>query len=145
MKVAKEAIPLQAYQMLGYAWYEKNDPEQTRRVYEKAHNAYPENAEMLKNYTVLTYETGNLLKAGRLFEKLYKLEGSKDKKTLYQASGVYYQSENYNEARRVLKELLSSKGKIEPRWYEDMIAICIQTKDWKHAEKWTNIFLKKTA
>jgi len=143
MKVAQEAIPLQAYQMLGYAWYEKKEPEQTRKVYEKAHKAYPTNAEMLQNYTILTYETGNLLKAGQLFEKLYRLKGSKDKKILYQASGIYYQSENFKEARRVLKELLTSKGKPEHRWYDDMIAICIELKDWKHAEKWAKIFLDK--
>jgi len=143
MKVAQEAIPLQAYQMLGYAWYEKKEPEQTRQVYEKAHKAYPKNEEMLQNYTILTYETGNLLKAGQLFEKLYILKGRKDKKILYQASGIYYQSENFKEARRVLKELLTSKGEPEPRWYEDMIAICIELKDWKNAEKWAKTFLEK--
>ena len=143
MKTAQEAIPLQAYQMLGYAWYEKKEPEQTRKVYEKAHKEYPKNAEMLQNYTILTYETGNLLKAGQLFEKLYRLKGSKDKKILYQASGIYYQSENFKEARRVLKELLTSKGEPEPRWYEDMIAICIELKEWKHAEKWAKTFLEK--
>ncbi len=142
MKVAIKAIPLQAYQMLGYAWYEKKEPEQTRKVYEKAHKAYPKNPEMLQNYTILTYETGNLLKAGQLFEKLYRLKGSTDKKILYQASGIYYQSENFKEARRVLKELLSSKNP-EPRWYEDMIAICIELKEWNHAEKWAKTFLEK--
>ncbi len=141
MAVAKEKIPLAAYQMLGYAWYEKGDAEKTRQMYEKAHFAYPANAEMLQNYTILTYETGDLNKAAKLFEQLYALKGKSDKKLLYQASGIYYQAENFKEAKRVLKQLLASKGKYNPKWYEDMIAICLELDDWKSAEKWSKRFL----
>ncbi|MEN8210100.1 MAG: tetratricopeptide repeat protein [Thermodesulfobacteriota bacterium] len=143
MKEATKPIPLPAYQMLGYAWYEKKEPEKTRQVYEKAHKAFPDNAEMLQNYTILTYETGNLLKAGQLFEKLYRLKGSTDKKILYQASGIYYQAENFKEAKRVLTQLLNSKGEKESRCYEDMIAICLELKDWLTAEKWAKTYLEK--
>ncbi len=143
MKMAKEAIPLSAYQMLGYAWYEKGKPEKTRQVYEKAHQSFPDNPEMLQNYTILTYETGRLNEAAKLFEKLYVLKGKVDKKLLYQASGIYYQAENFKEAKRILTQLLTFKGEPDPRWYEDMIAICLELKEWNQGEKWVRIYLEK--
>ncbi len=142
MAQATKPIPLPAFQMLGYAWYELGNPEQTREVYEKAHQTFPNNPEMLQNYTILTYETGRLNEAAKLFEKLYVLKGRSEKKLLYQASGIYYQAENLKEAKRILTQLLTLKGKPESRWYEDIIAICIELEEWRQAEKWAKIFLK---
>ena len=143
MAAASQPVPLPAFQMLGYAWYEKNEPEKTRQVYEKAHQAFPDNAEMLQNYTILTYETGNLKKAGKLFEELYRLKGSNSPEILYQASGVYYQAEQFEDAKRVLAQLLTSKAPKEPKWYEDMIAVCVALNDRPGIEKWVKVYLEK--
>ena len=141
MAAATQPIPLPAYQMLGHAYYQKKDFENTRKVFERGHKAFPDNAEMLQNYTILTYETGRLMEAAGLFEKLYRLKGKTDKKILHQAAGIYFQAENLKEAKRVLTELLTSGGELDPKWYEDMIALCVEQKQWKETEKWVKEFL----
>jgi tetratricopeptide (TPR) repeat protein len=143
MAVATEAIPLPAYQMLGHAYYQKKDTENTRKTFETAHKAFPDNTEMLQNYTILTYETGRLIEAAQLFEKLYRQKGKTDKKILHQAAGIYFQAENLTEAKRVLTELLTSGGELDLKWYDDMIALCVEQQQWKDAEKWAKEFLER--
>jgi len=143
MAQAKEPIPLPAYQMLGHAYYQKQDPENACKAFEAAHNAFPQNPEMLQNYAILTYETGRFVAAARLFEKLYALKGKSEKKILYQAAGMYFQAEKLQEAKRVLNELLTSEGEPNPKWYEDMIALCVDLEQWNDAEKWAKEFLER--
>jgi tetratricopeptide (TPR) repeat protein len=141
MAQAKEPVPLPAYQMLGHAYYQKQDREKARKTYEAAHGAFPKSEELLQNLSIITYETGHIKEAGGLFEKLYRLKGEKDKKLLYQAAQIYFQAENRNEAKRVLAELLSSGGEPDPKWYEDIIGLCVEQKQWSEAEKWALAFL----
>lgn len=143
MAAATEPIPLVAYQLLGHAWYQGGDKEKARQVYEEASKAFPKSAEMLQNYTILTYEAGRYNEAAGLFEKLYRLKGSADRKLLYQAAGIYFQAENLKDAKRVLTELLTSKGEPNSKWYEDMIALCIEQSQWKEAENWARVFLAR--
>lgn len=143
MAQAKEPIPLAAYQMLGHAYYQTKDLEKARKTFEEAHRAFPANAEMLQNLTVLTYETGRPKEAAGLFEKLYRLKGASDKKILYQAAGLYFQAEERAEAKRVLGELLVSGGEADPKWYDDMIALCVELKQWGEAEKWATVYLEQ--
>lgn len=143
MKSATEPIPLPAFQFLGHALYQMGDKENAHKTYAKAQGAFPENEEMLRNYTILTYETGHYNEAAHLFEKLYRLKGNADKKLLYQAAGIYFQAENLKDAKRVLNELLTSAGEQNPKWYEDMIAICLEQQLWQEAEKWARVFLSK--
>ncbi len=143
MAAAKEPIPLPAYKMLSHAWYQKGDKENTRQIFKKAYDAFPENIDMLTNYTVLTYETGHYVEAGQLFEKLFLAKGGSDWKILYQAAGIYFQAEELGEAKRVLTQLLTSQGEPEARWYEDMIALCIELQHWKEAETWAKKFLER--
>jgi len=141
MAAAIETIPLPAYQMLGYPGTRREIRKKPDRFMKKPTLLFQKYPEMLLNYTILTNETGDLNKAGKLFEKLYVLKGKSDKKLLYQASGIYYQAENFKEAKRVLTQLLASKGDYNPKWYEDMIAICLELNDWNQAEKWSKKFL----
>ncbi len=140
---AKETIPLPAFQMLGHAYYQNNDKNNAQKTYAKGHKAFPQNPEILQNYAILAYETGEYQNAGRLFETLYKLKGKADSKILYQAAGLYFQAEDMTNAKRVLGTLLSLGGKLDPKWYEDMIALCVGQKSWKEAEKWATQFLSR--
>ena len=142
MAVAQEKIPLPVYQMLGHSYYQKEDIENARKSYKSAFEAFPANAEMLQNFAILSYETERLTEAAGLFEKLYRLKGEKDKKVLYQAAGIFFQAEKLKDTKRILTELLTSGGELNPKWYEDMIALCIELKKWREAEKWATKFLE---
>ena len=142
MAVAQEKIPLPAYQLLGHSYYQKEDIENAKNAYKSAFEAFPGNTEMLQNYAILSYEAECLTEAAGLFEKLYRLKGKKDKKILYQAAGIYFQAEKLKKTKQILTELLTSGGDLNPKWYEDMIALCIELKKWREAEKWAAKFLE---
>jgi tetratricopeptide (TPR) repeat protein len=143
METAKEAIPIPAFQMLGHSYYQKNNKEKAREVFGMAHEAFPKNVEMLKNFAILTYDIGRLEEAAHLFEKLFELKGKTDSKILYQAAGLYFQAEALIEAKRVLNELLVSNSEPEMRWYEDIIAVCVELKEREAAEYWAKETLKR--
>ena len=143
MAAAQDAIPLPVFQMLGAAYYQNNDKTNAKKTYAEGHNAFPQNPEMLQNYAVLTYETGGFQAAARLFETLYRLRKGTDSNILYQAAGLYFQAEDLENAKRVLGTLLASGGPLDPKWYKDMIALCVEQKSWQDAEKWARKFLEK--
>ena len=137
MASATEEVPVPAFQMLGHAYYGKDDVENARKTFARGHEAFPESADILLNLAVLTYELGDREKeTARLFEKLYRLTGQTDPKYLYQAASLYFYSRELREAKRVLDQLLSSKHKAELKWYDDMIAICVELNQMGEAEKW---------
>jgi tetratricopeptide (TPR) repeat protein len=144
MGSATAEIPLPAFQMLGHAYYQKKDVTNAQRIFQRGHEAFPQDADMLLNLAVLTYELGNHEEeSARLFEKLYVLKGKSDPKLLYQASSLYFYAKRLTEAKRVLTQLLTSGVEPELRWYDDIIALCIELKQPAEAERWARETLQR--
>ncbi len=143
MKEAGEPIPLPAYQILARAWFEQNEIETAKKIYEKARKSFPKSQHLLRNLAILTYETGDLTKAGDLFEQLFFLEGSIDLSLLYQSAQIYFQAKEYKKSKKVFARLLGSKTQIKTEWIRDMISVCLCLDDLACAEQWTKKLLEK--
>ncbi len=144
MATATTEIPLPAFQMLGHAYYQKGDVENAQKAFGRAHEAFPQNPEILLNLAVITYELGDReSESARLFEKLYRLKDKTDPKLLYQAASLYFYAQELRDAKRVLHQLLTSKHKPELKWYDDMIALCVELDQMGEAEKWARATLER--
>lgn len=135
-----DPVPLVMYRMLGQFWYADNEAKnrlaESQEVFAAGHEAYPDDEGLLRNYAVITYESGQLGKAARLFEKFYGMSKDHDIKYLTYAAAAFYGAQNLTEAKRIFLRLINLVEKPESKWLESVIAICMEQKAPKEALKY---------
>jgi tetratricopeptide (TPR) repeat protein len=131
-----EEVPAVLYQMLATCWYFDDNLEETQKVYEKGHSAYPESEEILYNYAAISYELEEYKKAAQLFEELYDVKEEKDLDILYQAAVCYYAAEELKDAVRVFVKMIDLSEKPESSWFETIISIYMEQGNDDRAEEY---------
>ncbi len=129
-----ETIPEQVYLLLGVCWYFDKNIEEAIKVFKKAHEAYPENVDILKNYAAMLSEGGHHAEAAPLMEKVYDIIEKKDIKYLNFAVGSYYQAGKLSDAKRVLMRMIDISEKPDSKWFESIISICMEQDQLGEAE-----------
>jgi tetratricopeptide (TPR) repeat protein len=142
LDTAPEKAPLVVYMMLGHCWYQQGNRVEARKAFGKGHDAYPKDRDVLLNYAVLSYETEQFSEAGKLFEKLYRIKEQKERKILFQAAVAYYQGQDLKKAKGALAELLESGDEPDPKWFDMIISICVELKEWQEVERRIVDFLR---
>jgi cytochrome c-type biogenesis protein CcmH/NrfG len=127
--------------MLGHSYYQMERLKDARDAFGKGYEAYPEDPDVLLNYAVLTYEAEEFVKAGELFVRLYRMKEHAEGKLLFQGAVAYYQGEKLKDAKWLLAELLKRDEEADPRWYELIIAICVELEEWRDVERYIDDFL----
>jgi len=136
-----EEIPPVLYLMLGHTWYQQENLKEAKKAFKKGYEADPSDMNLLLNYAIACFETEEFLEAAPLFEKLYHQKEKKDSKYLNQAAAAYYQGEDLDGAKRVLKELVELPGDPKLLWYELLIQICMEREEMKEAEMYVKRYL----
>lgn len=136
-----EDIPTVLYLMLGHTWYQQENIKEAKKAFKKGYEADPGDMNLLLNYALTSFELEKFLEAAPLFEKLYRQKEKKDSKYLNQAAAAYYQGENLDEAKRVLKELIELPEEPKPVWYELLVQICMEREEMKEAEMYVKRYL----
>ncbi|MCJ2163384.1 MULTISPECIES: tetratricopeptide repeat protein [unclassified Pseudodesulfovibrio] len=141
MEQAEEAIPPQAYLMLGGAQYRKGDREQAFKVFLKGLDAYPDNVELARNSAVACYELGRYADAGRLFEKTYALKSPPESVLLFHAGSAYYSGGEYAAAAKVMARLLAVDKNPKKEWVRLAVHAHLEAKQFKRAESMLHTYL----
>ncbi|MCP4107830.1 MAG: tetratricopeptide repeat protein [Desulfobacteraceae bacterium] len=128
---------------LGNTWYLEGNLKKASEVYEKGHALHPDSFLLCTNLAVVSYEIGNYIKAGQMFEKAYKLGNPRDAEYLWQAGTAYYKAKNLKKAKSVLKQIMQTRADIKKNRVKLFIQVCLELKDWKEAEKLVTDFLNK--
>ncbi len=131
------------YYALGNAYYKAGNPNKAIEIYEQGFRVHPSSFLLCSNLAVIAYQTKQYQKAGEYFEKAYLLEKPPKSERLYQAATAYYQAKAFSSAKSALNRLLSSKTGVQTSWLQMLIQICIETSDWKEAEKFLQDFLNR--
>lgn len=131
------------YYALGNAYYGSGNPGKAFEIYEKGFSVYPSSFLLCSNLAVIAYQVKQYQKAGDYFEKAYLLEKPPKPELLYQAATAYYQAKAFSSAKSVLSRLLSSKTGVQTSWFQMLIQVCIETSDWKEAERFLQDFLNR--
>lgn len=135
-------VPARVYMMLGNCWYSKENYEETRKAFEKAHETDPTDANALRNYAAMTYQTERFADAAVLFEKLYEIEDPSKPRSLWNAASAFYQAEDLKNTKRVLERLLKLPGTPDPDWYKLIIDVCYGLEQMADVERYILEFLK---
>jgi tetratricopeptide (TPR) repeat protein len=135
-------VPARVYMTLGNYWYAKENFEETRKAFEKAHEIDPTDIITLKNYANVTYQTERFADAAALWEKLFEMEDPKKPKTLWYAAGAYYQVEDLKNSKRILERLLRLPDTPpDPQWYKLIIEISYAQEQFGDVERYVLEFL----
>ncbi len=130
-------VPPAVYELYAYIWLEKKDNEKALKYFKIMYEAEPDNAKVLKNLASLTFQVERYAEAAALFEKLYEIEevttlgGS-----LPYAAQAYMMAEDLVNSKRLFKKLVGLPGRIEAKWYEVLINICLEQDEMKEAEQY---------
>ncbi len=119
---------------LGNAWYMDGNLKKASQIYGKGHAMHPGSFLLCTNFAAVSYETGNYLKAGKLFEKAYRLGNPPDSEHLWQAGTAYYKANALKKAKSVLKRMRRPKGGMKKSRLQLLTQVCLDMKDWKEAE-----------
>ena len=135
-----DPIPLVMYQMLGQLWYTdtKADKrvEESQKIFEAGHQAYPDDEMLLLNYAVTTYELMRFGDAALLFEKFYDGSEKHEVKYLSYAAAAYHTGGNLKDAKRVFKKMIDMSETPNRMWIQSMIAICSEMGALDEAEQY---------
>jgi tetratricopeptide (TPR) repeat protein len=134
-------IPARVYTMLGNCWYAKEDFEETRKAFEKAYEIDPTDANTLRNYAAMTYQTERFADAAVLFEKLFEVEDPGKPRSLWNAASAFYQAEDLKNCKRVLERLLKLPGTPDPQWYKLIIEVSYGLEQMAEVERYILEFL----
>ena len=72
---------------------------------------------------------GGSLRIGRSVAGVLYAQRRCDDQHLFQAAVAYYQGENLKDAKRLLAKLLDTVRNPDNKWFELMIAICVEQED----------------
>jgi beta-lactamase regulating signal transducer with metallopeptidase domain/tetratricopeptide (TPR) repeat protein len=115
--------------------YEAGYHEEAREAFKEGYEAYPEEGRLAGNAFFL-YKTGDYEEASQLYEKLYDIGQDKNVKYLEYAAQSHIKSKNWEEAKRLYKRLLGLPVDPEPRWLNNIIALCKRLKQTGEAENY---------
>ncbi|MGM0760976.1 MAG: tetratricopeptide repeat protein [Thermodesulfobacteriota bacterium] len=104
-------------------------------TYSQAAELYPENALILQNYAVTSYQVGRLQQAARLFERASAQgESDESEELLYQAAAVWFEAKEYSRAGQVMQSLLDRTKKPKTEWVELLVYSLVHERKWNQAE-----------
>ncbi|MCP4353260.1 MAG: hypothetical protein GY795_48025 [Desulfobacterales bacterium] len=104
---------LLVFYALGNTWYLEGNLKKASEVYEKGYALHPDSFLLCTNLAVVSYEIGNYVKAGPMFEKAYKLGNPPDAEYLWQAGTAYYKAKNLKRAKSVFKQIMQTRANIK--------------------------------
>ena len=131
-----DKIHPQVYLMLGVYWYDEGNFKEAAKVFELAYKIYPEKLDILKYYSASLYSDGQFKKAAPLMEKVYASLEKKEVQYLELAMQSYYQSENPEEAKRILLKMIGLTDQPKEQWYTTLIILCQEQEKYAEAEKY---------
>ena len=134
--------PVLFYLVLGNACYQQGDLGAAATWYQAGLNKHPENLSLCRNLAAARYGLEQFAKAGKLFERAYKISASKEPELLYQSGIAFYQGEQLQQSRRVLDQLITTGNPVRREWLTLMIQICYAQHDLKRSAQLLESFLE---
>ncbi len=128
-------VPPEVYLLLGYYWYNDDKLDEAIKVFKEGHEKFPDHYDILAYYAAVLYEGGKLAEAGPLMEKTYEASTKKELKLLEAAAASYYQIEKYEDAKRVIRKMMSTTKEPKENWFNMLLGICIVEEKYDEAEK----------
>ena len=129
-----QSIPEQMFIMLAYCYYNDGKLKEATQTYADAHKTYPENTDILTQYSVMLYESEEFAKAAPMLERVYEEKPEKDIKYLNYASQAYYLYDNLEDAKRVKIRMIDISDNPESPWFDFLISICFDQNNLNEAE-----------
>jgi len=129
------------YLALGNLLQNTGKPTQAENVYRQGLNVHPQASSLLINLALILADTRRFTEAGQLFVQAASVTQNSDLQ--YQGAAAFFQGGAYPKALSLLRTLVETSASPRKEWLQLLIHVCMETEDFKLAERTLHHFLKR--